>query len=193
MKIRKSWLRRIRKYVKIVLFCLFLSQGGFSALAAAAEEDVFEALQASRLEERMDIEDFSLPSVSGGEMKLSDFKGKVVFLNFWATWCPYCRTERPGLQAMYDKYKDKKFVVLAVSIDRAEFETVKQYVEKNALTFPNLQDQTSEVTLKYGIRGVPMTLFIDSQGKVAGGAIGPRDWDSQEASGLVEQLLAEIP
>ena len=191
MKIRKIFLRAIHISLKTFLFFLLLGQGELSPLCASAEEDFFEALHAGRLSERMEISDFSLPSSGGGAVNLSDFKGKVVFLNFWATWCQYCRMERPSLQAMYDNYKDKGLVVLAVSIDRAGIETVKKYVAEHDLTFPNLHDQTSKVASEYGIRGVPLTFFIDRHGKVVGGVIGPRTWDSKEAYGLVEQLLAE--
>ena len=191
MKTRKIFSCAIHISLKTFLVLLLLGQGGIYPLSALAEEDFFEALHAGRLSERMEISDFTLPSSSGGEVKLSDFKGKIVFLNFWATWCQYCRMERPSLQAMYDKYKDKGLVVLAVSIDRAGIETVKKYVVEHNLTFPNLHDQTSKVALEYGIRGVPTTFFIDSTGKVVGGVIGPRAWDSKEAYGLVEQLLAE--
>jgi len=79
-----------------------------------------------------------------------------------------------------------------VSIDQTGVDTVKKYVEEHEITFPNLHDQTSEVASEYGVRGVPVTLFIDGKGKAAGGVIGPRAWDSEEVHGLVEQLLSEM-
>jgi peroxiredoxin len=156
----------------------------------SATEDVFEKFQVSRFEKPVEIPDFSLPLIGGGEVKLSDYKGKVIFLNFWATWCAYCRTERAGLQATHDKYKDRGFEVLSVSIDRAGAETVEKFLQEHNITFPNLHDQKSEVALEYGIRGVPATFFIAADGKAIGGVIGPRPWGSEEAHSLVEHLLA---
>jgi peroxiredoxin len=189
----KTWNKfPYQSQISLVIFLLLvLISQGWLASFVSAEEDFFEALQATRFSEPEEVPDFSLPSVDGGEVKLSDFKGKIAFLNFWATWCPYCRLERPALQTIYEKYKDKGFVIVSVSIDRTSTDTVKKYVEEHDITFPNLHDQTSEVALEYGVRGVPMTIFIKSDGKAVGYVIGPRPWDSKEVQGLVEQLLSE--
>lgn len=172
------------------MLLLLLSGGQGWICSASAEEAFLEVLQV-RLVDPVEIPEFSLPSVSGGEVKLRDFQEKIVFLNFWATWCPYCRLERPALQALYDKYKDKDFVVVSVSIDRSDIKTVKKYVEEHEITFPNLHDQQSKLALEYGIRGVPSTFFINRDGKAIGGGVGPRAWDSKEAHDLVEHLLSK--
>jgi peroxiredoxin len=162
-----------------------------SAEDAPAREDPFETLQVHRFAERVDAVDFSLPLVYGEHVKLSEYKGKVIFLNFWATWCAYCRTERAPLQALYEQYKDRGFVVLSVAIDRTGIEAVEAFVEKQQLTFPNLHDQESEVASMYAVRGVPTTYFLDVAGKIIGGVIGPRDWNSKDVHAVVESLLAE--
>jgi len=189
MKTRKT-LWPLQLCCTLFLFLLFIAQGIYAPSASAAA-DFFKALGATQFEERVEISDFSLPSVGGDEVKLSDFEGKVILLNFWATSCAYCRMERPALQTMYDKYKDKEFVVISVSVDRTSIDTVKKYVEEHEITFLNLHDQKFEVASEYGVRGVPVTLFIDKKGKVVGGVLGPRPWDSEEANGLIEQLLSE--
>ena len=150
---------------------------------------MFEALQIRRFDEPVEVPDFSLPLIGGEEAKLSDYKGKIVFLNFWATWCPYCRTEREGLQTTYEKYKDREFIVLSVSIDRADSDTVAAFINEHGLTFPNLHDQSSTVAMEYGVRGIPATYFVDADGKIIGGVIGPREWDSEEVHALIEELL----
>ena len=172
------------------MLLLLVNPVGSWGETSSATEDVFKKFQVSRFDEPVEVPDFSLPLIGGGEAKLSDYKGKVIFLNFWATWCAYCRTERAGLQATYEKYKDQGFEVLSVSIDRAGSETVEKFLQEHNITFPNLHDQTSEVALEYGIRGVPATFFIAANGKAIGGVIGPRPWDSEKAHSLVEQLLA---
>lgn len=158
---------------------------------ASTADQVFEAMQAMYLEEPVEIPDFTLPGVHGENVTLSALKGKNVFLNFWATWCPYCREERASLQALYEKYKDRGFEILAVSIDRAGIDTVKSYVDEHKLSFLNVHDQTSTVAAEYGVRGVPSTLFINAQGKIVGGVIGPREWNSEDAHKVVEHLLAQ--
>ncbi len=177
------------------IFCLFFLGGSYTLAASAEEEPAkqnpFEALQINRFDERVDAVDFSLPLVGGEHVKLSDYKGKVIFLNFWATWCAYCRTEREPLQALHEQYKDKGFVVLSVAIDRTGPETVKTFVDQHKLTFPNLHDRTSKVASMYTVRGVPTTYFLDAAGKIIGGVIGPRDWNSKEVHDVVELLLAE--
>ena len=181
---------RIDIRLMLLFLVVLMGQGWIGAAVTLAEDDVFQALQAGRFPERLEAPDFSLPSVGGTHTKLSDFKGKIVLLNFWATWCRYCQKERPTLQALYDRYKDKEFVVLSISIDRTSFEIVKEYVEANQITFPTLHDQAMQTASEYGVRGVPTTYFIDRDGKAVGGVIGPREWDSQAAYRLIEHLLA---
>ena len=181
----------IRKTVLSLILCLGLGTLVFWSGPASAEENYFELLQVGRFDEPMEIPDFSLPLVGGGDVTLSDYKGHIVFLNFWATWCPHCVNERAGLQALYEKYKEQGLEIIAVSIDQGNIETVKKFVDERKLTFLNVHDKSSKTSLEYGIRGVPATIFIAPSGNAFGGVIGPRDWDSDEASGLVEQLLAE--
>jgi peroxiredoxin len=153
-------------------------------------KSLLEELQATVIEEPLTVPDFELPTVDGKITKLADFSGKVLLLNFWATWCPYCRAERASLQALHEKYKDQGLAIIAISIDRAGIEVVKQYVTEHQLTFVNLHDQTQQLAAQYGVRGIPATFVITSAGKPIGGVIGPRAWDSATANSLVELLLA---
>lgn len=168
-----------------------LSVQSLFLLRASAEEDLFETLQIGRFEQPVEVPNFTLPVVGGEKANLTDYSGKLIFLNFWATWCPYCRTERGALQATYEKYKDKGFLVLSVSIDRSDAETVRKFIEEHDITFPNLHDQMSTVASEFGVRGVPSTIFIDGNGKAIGGVIGPREWNSPEMHRLIEQLLSQ--
>lgn len=160
-------------------------------LQASAEEDLFETLQIGRFDQPVEVPNFTLPVIGGEEANLKDYPGKLILLNFWATWCPYCRTERGALQTTYEKYQEKGFLVLSVSIDRGEPETVQKFIEDHRITFPNFHDQASKVASEFGVRGVPSTIFIDASGKAIGGVIGPRAWDSAEMHQLIEDLLAQ--
>lgn len=160
-------------------------------LSAPTMAQTFEAIQAMYLEEPLEVPDFTLPGVHGEDVTLSKLQGKAVFLNFWATWCPYCREERASLQALYEKYNDQGFEILAVSIDRGGIETVQNYVSQHKFSFLNVHDRTSAVATEYGVRGVPSTLFLNAQGKIVGGVIGPREWNSDAVYPIVEYLLSQ--
>ena len=111
--------------------------------------------------------DFKLSDVNGNTMRLSDFKGKIVFLNFWTTWCPQCRYEMPLMQKLYMHFKDKDFAMIAVNMNEPAF-VVKRYFKKNKLTFTALLDSINELGAPFGIRGIPTTFIIDRDGGIIG-------------------------
>ena len=115
--------------------------------------------------------DFELSSLDGKVVSLSDFRGKPVFLNFWATWCGPCRFEMPFIQKMYEGLSNEGLVVLAVNVQENPTR-VKEFVESFGLTFPVLLDTNSEVRLAYNIRGIPTTFFIDKNGIIQDIKIG---------------------
>jgi peroxiredoxin len=141
--------------------------------------------------EPLEAPDFTLPDVEGRSMRLRELRGKLVFLNFWATWCPPCRLEMPSMERLYQTFKPTEFAMLAVSIDRQGVEAVKPFMEELKLTFPALLDQTSAVARQYGLRGLPSTYLIDQDGRLIGAAVGGRDWSSTEAKDLIAGLLRQ--
>jgi peroxiredoxin len=191
MKAQKLYLYAFSKKIGLYIVVLLLGLGVFHGSPVFAEEDFFAAPNAARLEERLKAPAFVLPSINGEEIRLEDYHGNVVVLNFWATWCSFCTIERPKLQKIYDKYKDKGLVVLGVSIDRAEHDIVRKFVEDQKITYPILHDQTLKVAQQYGVRGTPTTYLLDVEGNTIGRIVGPAEWDSQEAYDLIEQLIAE--
>ncbi len=134
--------------------------------------------------------DFILKDLSGKPVRFSDeFKGKVVLLNFWATWCPPCRREMPSMERLYRAYLDDGFVVVAVSIDRAPTGKVEAFVKKLELSFPVLHDRDERVARLYGIPGVPASYVIGARGRIAYRAAGEYDWFRPAARSAVEGLL----
>ena len=116
--------------------------------------------------------DFALESLQGETLRLSDMRGQVVMINFWAVWCGYCRIELPAMQAVYQVYQDEGFVVLAVDVQESK-DVVKAFVEDVGLTFPILLDQRAKVTSMYRIRGLPTSIFVDPNGVIAAVHLGP--------------------
>jgi peroxiredoxin len=132
--------------------------------------------------------DFSLPSLEGGAVTLSALRGQVVFLNFWATWCPPCREEMPSIERLHREFKDQELAVLAVDVDESP-NVVAKFVKNFRLSFPVLLDTGSEVSSRYGVGGLPTTILVDRRGRVVGAAIGPRDWASPAGRALIRSLL----
>jgi peroxiredoxin len=110
--------------------------------------------------------DFSLQDMSGKTVKLSDYKGKVVLLEFWATWCPPCRESVPGLEKLHKAYKEKGLAVLAVSLDQGGWDEVKSFIAQQGITYSVLKG-TEEVAGQYRVRSIPMTLLLNKEGKIA--------------------------
>jgi len=151
--------------------------------------DPFPALNILRPGRTTAAADFSVPALAGPALRLSDFKGKVVLLNFWATWCPPCKEEMPSMERLYRRYKDKGFAILAISIDAGGAGPVGPFARKLGLTFPIGLDAKQAVASQYGVPALPASFLIDRAGNTAGVALGPRDWDTRDAHAVVEALL----
>jgi len=134
---------------------------------------------------------FTLPDVSGMGHSLYDYRGQVVLLNFWATWCPPCRVEMPQFQALYEQYHEQGFVVIAVASDAFGERAVPAVAEEMRLTFPILLDPDLKVTGRYGVHVRPTTYFIGRDGRLVSRVVGPQEWSEDlEVRRYIESLLA---
>ncbi len=124
--------------------------------------------------------DFTLVDLEGNQVSLSDFRGKTVFINFWATWCPPCRAEMPEIEAVYQEYKDKGVVVIGVDIQEAE-EEVRQYVQQGGFSWTFVLDTSGRVTADYKIVAIPTSFFIDGEGIIQAVSIGAMTKRAMEA------------
>jgi peroxiredoxin len=113
----------------------------------------------------MQAEDFHLTDLEGKQQSLSQYRGKIVLVNFWATWCKPCITEMPSMQKIYDKLRDKGFVVLAVN-ELEDDAKVREYIKRYGYTFPVLMDRDNKVANQFGVFGLPLSVFIDEKGVV---------------------------
>jgi peroxiredoxin len=113
----------------------------------------------------MAAEEFTLQDLSGRVHRLSDYRGKIVLVNFWATWCKPCTTEMPAMQASYDRIRDKGFVVLAIN-ELEDEAKVREHIAQYKHTFPVLLDKDNRVANQYGVFGLPVSVFIDEKGVV---------------------------
>ena len=134
--------------------------------------------------------EFTLTDMDGETHSLSDYRGKVVMLNFWATWCPPCRREMPSMEAVHQRLQDENFTVIAVN-EWEDPDHVFAYMGQLTVfpTFPILFDQAGEVSKAYKVKGLPTTLVIDREGRVVYRAVGGRDFDHPEVVKLIRGLL----
>jgi cytochrome c biogenesis protein CcmG/thiol:disulfide interchange protein DsbE len=122
-------------------------------------------------------------------LRVSDFRGKVVFLNFWATWCKPCEEEMPGLERLYQRFKSQGLVVLAVSLDADGASVVRPFVARHKLTFPVGLDRRQTMSGAWGVWALPASVIIDRSGRRVLAANGPREWDGPTAAALIGTLL----
>ena len=153
--------------------------------------DIIEAFTAAGLSvERAGIrpEDFTLPLLDGTEQTLSALRGKVVFLNFWATWCPPCRMEMPSMERLHQGLKDKGLVMIAVNAGETP-EQASGFMRENNLTFSVALDRSGIVNNRYGVRAIPATYIINKHGLIVSRTIGAIEWDSPAIIAALEKLL----
>jgi len=134
--------------------------------------------------------DFTLKDQSGREMKLSDYRGNLVFLNFWATWCPPCVEEMPDMQILNSAFKDRKFKMITVSVDH-DWETVNDFYKKHKLNLPTYLDPGRRVPSKYRLRGYPETFVIDRNGYIVKYIVGPMRWASAETLASFDAMIRD--
>lgn len=138
--------------------------------------------------------DFVLTDLNDKPQRLSDFRGKVVFLNFWATWCKPCREEMPSMEVLHKNFEKDGLVILAVSIDRVTTtRDIPPFIKGMNLTFPVLIDSWGKTDKPYKRMGVPETFIIDRDGIIREIVIGPRDWTRLDSLDVLAKLLNVTP
>jgi len=172
-------------FVFCAAFLIFLP----SQAEAQVSPEAAQALRDANIQvEQRIVSDFTLPLLTGGNTTLSSYRGKVVILNFWATWCPPCRTEMPSMETLYQRFNAQGLEILAVDIGE-DTSTVQLFIRRAGYTFPVLLDSANRVSSVYGIEYIPTTYIIDREGKIIGYVIGGILWDNQRVITAIDALL----
>jgi peroxiredoxin len=132
--------------------------------------------------------DFSLKDAHGRSLSLSSLRGKVVLINFWATWCPPCKAEMPSMNRLYNEIRNRGFEVVAISTDNS-LSTIKDFLARNRIDFPVLFDETKLVTRQYHVFSMPTTFLIDRSGMIVEKFYGEEDWTDPVIRKKIEKLL----
>ena len=173
--------------IKLPLLIALVALPGFLSCVqdATLSDNVMRA--ASEVEERKPAPDFTLKDEAGRDVTLSDYRGKVVLLNFWATWCGPCKIEMPWFVAFQRKYKDQGFTVIAVSLDEEGWDVVRPFVEEYGLNFPVVVGTDDMADEFGGVAALPTTFIIDQEGRITSTHMGLVGRDEYE--GEIEALL----
>ena len=139
--------------------------------------------------ERMAAPDFTIEKLEGGTTSLAEHKGELVLLHFWATRCMPCRVEMPGMESLWQQYKDDGLVILAASVDEGSKGRVEKYKQIVELSFPILLDPESKVNDLYKVSNMPTSVLIDAEGQIVSYISGTAEWMAPETVSLVEALL----
>jgi thiol-disulfide isomerase/thioredoxin len=165
-----------------------LSLAGTSAVCA---HDPLASLKMSLTPAGVQAVPFELTSLEGTRVRLSDLTGKVVLVNFWATWCGPCKEEMPSLARLQQQLDPKKFVLLTVTTD-LQRQGIAQFLSHAGVTLPVLFDEDQEVSRSFLVRGLPTTVVVGRDGTLLGRAVGPRAWDSPEAVAMIRQAMEQV-
>jgi peroxiredoxin len=181
----------------IILLIMFAGVGlhlfynGFFAIAGSQDQELerlFSNIGIQKIPHISQPVEIQLKDVFGNTISLSNFRGKVVFLNFWATWCPACVIEMPSMQKLHRRFKDKNFVMVAINSQETNAQ-VKSFFDKYKLSFAALLDSSGEVGTWFDVNALPTTFVLDKEGRIIGRALGPRQWHSQASIGLFDYLI----
>lgn len=173
-------------FIFIVVGLLFMAP---CSEAASLQTKTWQVFERGVVQVGDEAPNFKLRDLAGNVMSLSQLRGKVVLLNFWATWCGPCRVEMPAMEQLYRTFPRGEFEILAVSTDPQGAAVTRPFQKRMGFTFPILHDSEYRVGLTYGARTIPITFMVDRHGIVRQKIFGARDWDSPEARDLIYALM----
>ncbi len=182
----------MKTIILVELFCLLIFGGAAVAQQAnqrpTLSQDYFKKLQIETLGEQKPAPEFALDDLSGKVIRLRNHRGKVVFLNFWATWCMSCRREMPAMEQLHRELRDRGLEIVAVNFREGK-DDIRKFLQELGLTFTVLLDKGGKVSEQYGIWSLPVSYIISRKGEFVGKVRGSREWDSKEGKGFFRELL----
>lgn len=151
------------------------------------KDSIYTKEQIKELPTKIKAMDFTLPDITGNEVKLSDFKGKVILLNFWAQWCAPCIEEMPYIENLNTLVSEYDIKVITINVGENK-NSVKNYIDSNNFTFISLLDGNKKATADYSVRSIPTTYIIDKDGYIVASKLGSHKWDSKGVVNILKEL-----
>jgi thiol-disulfide isomerase/thioredoxin len=185
--IRKTVFLLLMLVVSGLIVISFLQIDLFAKTENQELERLFSDMGVLQIPPDTDPLEIRLSDPTGRPVSLSEFRGKIVFINFWTTWCLACVIEMPAMEKLHQRFKDKDFIMLAINLQESAAR-VKQFYKEYKLTFTTLLDITGDVGAALSIRSIPTTYILDKNGRIIGKALGPREWESKKSIALFEHL-----
>ncbi len=177
---------RLMRHLLLALFLIALWSPGLGAV----EGDRLKKLGFLVQEGFEEAPGFSTEDAAGNPVDFASFRGKLVVLNFWATWCPPCRLEMPSMERLYREFRDRGLEVVTVNFMELG-QQVRAFAEEQKLTYPMLLDKDAEIAGRYGVMRLPVTVLVGREGEVIAKAIGFKDWYKDDIRELVAALLGD--
>lgn len=185
-------MKLIKLFIMISLLALVScerkTESGLSSKTEVKSGIDISAVEAPRIGFR--APNFTLKDLNGGMVSMAGLRGKVIMINFWATWCGPCKVEMPSMNRLYTDLKGKDFEILAISSDVQGEKVVKPFIAQGRFSFPVLIDSSFKVNSNYGVTGIPTTFLVDKDGVITYKILGPRDWNSPEARELIRRMMS---
>jgi thiol-disulfide isomerase/thioredoxin len=175
---------------RLIVACFALMLVCASGISAA--DDDFARLKLSRAGAGTLLPAFTLNTVDGQTIDFSHLHGKVLILNFWATWCGPCKEEMPALDRLSRQFDPRDVAILTITTEHART-PIQQFMKQFDSALPVLLDEQRDVSLAFMVRGLPTTVFISKNGTVIGRAVGPREWDGPDAVRFIQTLRQAAP
>jgi peroxiredoxin len=172
-----------------IIFFSLVTLGFAITFSLKQNDSIFKYSKQIAIEEELPAPDFTLPGLNGELISLSEFKGNVVLINIWATWCPPCVYEMPSMEKLHQQFKNEKFKILAISIDSQGAKAVAPFMKNHNLTFQTLIDPAGTIRTSYGVNSIPQSFIIDKQGHLLKKIIGPIDWATPEVFRFFRELF----
>lgn len=180
-----------RRRELVIVLCISLAFVALATWVGRGELVPPPLPEPSAPSERQRAPELALPELAGGTRSLAEFSGRVLVVNFWATWCGPCREELPALETLFRTLEPEGFTVLAVSVDAGSREAVRRFVSARGLSFPVLHDPESEAATRYGVRVYPTTAVIDRAGGLVTVLPSAWDWSAESSIAWFRSVLAE--
>ena len=183
-------MRRITSSIAACGFVALLTAINAPAAERPVLPELLKALNLSGYPSLMHPPEFSGITADGQRVSLAGLSGRVILLNFWATWCLECRSEMPTFERLHQEFSAQGLAVVGINA-REGTVTIREYAKELGLTFPLILDPSGKINSAYGVIGLPTTFLIGRDGRPVALAVGPREWASTPARALIQALLAE--